>query len=216
MPDHIVELKKRPRDRVKIGLAGGRFFTVPDEAAQSYEIGSAVSDAEISRLDRMDQYFRGRDKALGLLSKRARTRKQIETALDTLSLEPSIRNGLLSELEQSGLVDDARFTREYVKLKAEVRRLGPYRLRHDLQRLGVRRTIVETVLDEVFDDDTQREMAREVALRRAGPGRIDEKAARRLSGFLQRKGFDFEVVNQVVYDLLHRRGPDPAESDTED
>ena len=216
MPDHIVELKTRPRDRVKIGLAGGRFFTVPLAAVETLAVGATLSDAEISRFDRMDQYFRGKDKVLRLLSKRARTRHQIATALESISIEPTIREGILSELEETGLIDDARFTRDYVKLKTEIRRLGPYRLRYDLKRLGVRKTIVDEVLDETFDTEVQMEMARDIAGRRAGGTRIDEKAARRLSGYLQRKGFDFEVVNRVVYDLLH--GPEknnPVGSDTD-
>lgn len=213
MPDHIVELKTRPRDRVRIGLAGGRFFTVPAEAAEPFEIGAALTDAEVLRLDRMDQYFRGRDKALRMLSKRARTRRQVETALDGLTLERSVRDGLLSELEENGLIDDRRFAQEYVKLKAEVRRLGPYRLRHDLKRLGVRASIVEAVLDETFDDAVQTEMAREVAARRAGSGPVDEKTARRLSGLLRRRGYAFEVIDRVIYELLRRPGGPDTEYD---
>ncbi len=212
MPDYIVELKTRPRDRVKIELAGGRFFTVPLEAAEALVFGATLSDEEIFRFDRMDQYFRGKDKVIGLVSKRARTRRQVETALESMSIESSIRNGILAELEELGLIDDARFTREYVKLKVEIRQLGPYRLRHDLKRLGVRKTIVDEVLAETFDTEVQLEMAKDVAGRRMGGARVDEKAARRLSGFLQRKGFDFEVVNRVVYDLLHNSESNKTDS----
>lgn len=205
MPDHIVELKPRPRGRVTIKLAGGRFFTVPLDQTRELSVGTALSDGEISRLDRIDQYFRGRSKAMLLLSKRARTRAQIKTALKKLSIEPSIQDGILSELIETGLVDDRRFAREYVHLKSEVRGFGPHRLRHDLTRLGVGSAIVDEVLDGSFDSEKQTSMARELALRRAGGGSVDEKTARRIADLLRRKGFDFEVVNRVVYDLLHRR-----------
>jgi regulatory protein len=185
-------------------------------AAETLVFGATLSDEEISRFDRVDQFFRGRDKVLQLLSKRARTRHQMATALESMAIESSIQRGILSELEELGLIDDARFTREYVKLKVEVRRLGPYRLRHDLKRLGVHKTIVDEVLDETFDTEVQMEMAKDVAGRRTGGARVDEKVARRISGFLQRKGFDFEVVNRVVYDLLHSpetNNPDSTDTD---
>jgi hypothetical protein len=41
---------------------------------------------------------------------------------------------------------------------------------------------------------------------------VGEKEIRRLSALLKRKGFDFEIVNQVSYALLHQSG---IESDIE-
>jgi regulatory protein len=207
MPDHIIELKPRPRDRVMVSLAGGRFFTIPAGGAQ-LSVGTVLSDEAIARLDRMDQYFRGKDKAVSLISKRSRTREQVKAALEKLSIDSPVRDGILSELEDIGLIDDVRFTREYVRIKSEVRRQGPYRLRYDLKRLGVRKSIVDEVLDDSFDEHTQEVMARELAHRRAGGQPVDEKAARRIADFLRRKGFDYEVVNHVVYDLLHHKNLD--------
>jgi regulatory protein len=214
MPDHIVELKPRPRGRVTVKLAGGRFFTIPQEAA-AYAVGAVLADEEIVRLDRMDQYFRGKDKALRLIARRMRTREQVAQALGKLEIEESIRNGILAELTEAGAIDDLRFAREYVRVKKDVRRLGPFRLRHDLKRMGVRKAFVDEVLKESFDADTQRAMARELAHRRAGSGRVDEKAARRIADLLRRRGFDYEIVNHVVHDLLHRSSVRDHEQEVE-
>jgi regulatory protein len=209
MSDHVVELKPRPRGLVTVKFAGGRFFTIPLDQAQGLEIGTVVRDDEVDRLDRVDQYFRGKGKALRLLSKRARTRKEIKSALDNLSIESSIRDGILSELAETGLIDDRRFAREYVRLKAEVRDFGPHRLRHDLKKLGVSPSIVDDAVDEAFDTDVQEEAARRVARKRAAGSPVDEKTARRIAGVLRRKGYDYEVINRVLYDFLHDRDRDP-------
>jgi regulatory protein len=206
MPDHVVELKPRPRDKVSVRLSGGRFFTIPAQSAQALSLNMVLSDEDIGRLDRMDQYFRGKEKALRLLSLRARTRREIKTALDKLDLEPSIRDGLVAELEEAGLINDLKFTREYVRVKSEVKRFGPHRLRHDLKRLGVARTVVDEVLEESFDPESQEEMARELVARRIGGDAADEKTVRRIAGLLRRKGYDYEVVNRICYDLLRRLG----------
>lgn len=203
MPDHIAELKPRPRGMVAVKLAGGRFFTIPQDAAK-FDVGTLVGDDEIARLIRMDQYFRGKDKALRLISKRMRSRRQVAAALDKLDIESSIREGILAELEEAGLIDDRRFAREYVKVKKDVRRLGPFRLRRELEGMGVRRAFVDEALQESFDAGTQETMARELARSRAGEGPVDEKAARRIADLLKRKGFDFEIVNHVVHELLRR------------
>jgi regulatory protein len=203
MPDNIVELKPRPRGRITVKLAGGRFFTIPQEAV-TFAVGTVLADEDIVRLDRMDQYFRGKDKALRLISKRMRTRDQVAASLEKLNLEQSICDGIVGELEEAGLINDLRFAREYVKVKRDVRNMGPFRLRHDLIRFGVRKAFVEQALEESFDAEIQERMARETAFRRVGSGPVDEKAARRIADHLRRKGFDFEIVNHVVHDLLHR------------
>jgi regulatory protein len=212
MPDNIVELKPRPRGRVTVKLAGGRFFTIPQEAV-TFAVGTVLSGDDIIRIDRMDQYFRGKDKALRLIAKRMRTREQVAASLEKLKIEQSILGGILSELEEAGFIDDLRFTREYVRVKMDVRKLGPFRLRHDLLRLGVRKAFVDKVLDESFDAAIQEKMARETAGRRVGSGPVDEKAARRIADHLRRQGYDFEIVNHVVHDLLHRSNDRPYEEE---
>jgi len=210
MPDRIAELKPRPRERVLVTLSGGRFFTIPAEQAYVLSVGLEISDAEIARLDHIDQYFRGREKALRLLALRNRTRHEVKTALEKISIESAIREGILSELEENGLVDDARFAREYTQTKAEARFMGPHRLRHDLARLGVRRDVVDAAIEETFGGETQEAQAWALVERKLGLSTPDEKSVRRLAGLLRRKGYDYEVVNRVSYELLRRAGNERA------
>lgn len=210
MPDRIAELKPRPRERVLVTLAGGRFFTIPAQQAHVLSVGLEISEQEIARLDHIDQYFRGREKALRMLSLRQRTRHEVKNALETMSIEPAIREGILTELEEDGLIDDARFAREYAQTKAEARFMGPHRLRQDLARLGVRRDVVDAAMRETFGGETQEAQAWALVDRKLGLSTPDERTVRRLAGLLRRKGYDYEVVNRVSYELLRRAGSDRA------
>jgi regulatory protein len=207
MPERIAQLKPRPRDRVTVTLSGGRFFTIPAERAASLSEGVELSDDEVARLERVDQYFRGMDKAVRLLSLRARTRYELKTALNRLEIAPPVRDGIVAELEEQGLVDDRRFALEYVRVKADVRAMGPHRLRHDLRKRGVAGETIEAVLGEEFDVERQESMARALVERKV-TGPVDEKTVRRVAGLLRRKGYDYEVVNRISYDLLQRIGSD--------
>ncbi len=212
MSEHIVERKPRPRDRVMIRLSGGRFFAIPEEAAAPLAVGAELSDEDIERLVRIDQYLRGRDKALRMLAIRGRSRREIEDALRALGVADAVRGGIVSELEEKGLVDDARFAREFVSVKKDVRRLGPHRLRADLKKLGVKRSAVDDALAS-FGADEQERLARSLAERAVRNGPVDEKVVRRVAAMLTRKGFDYGVVNRIAADLARRmeRGSDDAE-----
>lgn len=197
-----------------IRLSGGRFFAIPEEAAALLEVGAELSDADIERLDGVDQYLRGRDKAMRMLSLRARSRREVDDALRALGIRDAIRLGLVAELEESGFIDDARFAREFVSVKKDVRRLGPHRLRADLKKLGVNRAVVDRALT-TFSPDEQEAMARALVARQVGDGDVSEKVLRRIMGMLTRKGYDYAVVNRVAYELARRvkRNPDEGPSD---
>jgi regulatory protein len=212
MSEHIVERKPRPRDRVMIRLSGGRFFAIPEEVAAPLSVGAELSDAEIARLDSLDQYLRGRDKVLRMLALRGRSRREVETALRGIGVCDAVLGGIVGEFEEKGLIDDVRFAREFVSVKKDVRRLGPHRLRADLKRLGVGRNEAEGALAD-YGADEQLTHARTLAERAVRNGPIDEKVVRRVASMLSRKGFDYGVVNRVAADLARRikRGPDDAD-----
>lgn len=206
MPETIVEIKPRPRDRMLIRLSGGRFFTIPQSEGETLGTGIALRDEDVERLSRIDQYLRGRDKALRLLSIRARSRHELESALAGMEIVAGVRNGILEELRELGLVDDVRFAREYAGVRVELKHVGPHRLRFELRKFGVSSAIVDRVLDESFPSGRQDELAWEVVRKRLGSRKPDEKDVRRINDLLKRKGFDYGVINRIAYELLKRRG----------
>jgi regulatory protein len=208
MTEHVIEYRPRPRQRVYIKLSGGRSFTIPVSDGHPLRLGLELSEAEVERLVRLDQYHRGKDKAFRLLSIRARTRHEIAVALENLGIEPSIRGGIVEELEELGLIDDEKFTRDYIQTKMDVKQLGPHRLKHLLSKLGVKMPVIETALAELFDTEVQEALSWRLVDKRLSRQNLDEKAVRQINGLLQRKGFDYEVVNRVSYALLKRTGQD--------
>jgi regulatory protein len=206
MSEIIVERKPRPHERVFLRLSGGRFFTVPESGAEILLPGTALEDEDITRLSRIDQYVRGRDKALRMLSIRSRSRHEIESALAGLEIEPGVRAGILDELRGLGLVDDAKFAREYVGARVELKRLGPHRLKFELRKLGVGPAIVEQAIEEAFPTGRQEELAWMAVRKKLGSRIPDERDIRRVNDYLKRKGFDYGVINRVAYELLRKFG----------
>jgi regulatory protein len=212
MSETIVERKPRPRDRVWIRLSGGRFFAIPEEAAVAYAVGTSLSIEDIERLDRIDQYLRARDKAMRLLAMRARSRREIETALRGMGIADAVRGGVVAELEEAGLIDDARFAREFVSVRKDTRRVGPHRLRADMAKLGVNRALVDRAL-ATYSTDEQEVLARALVERTLRGGVADEKAVRRAIALLKRKGYDYSVVNRIAYELA-RKIPRASDAET--
>ena len=211
MSETVVERKPRPRDRVWIRLSGGRFFAIPEEAATACAIGASLSAEDVDHLDRLDQYTRGRDKAMRMIAMRSRSRREIDSALRTMGLADAVRGGIVAELEEDGFIDDARFARELVSVRKDTRRVGPHRLRADMTKLGLNRAVVDRALAS-YGAEEQETLARALVERTLRGGVIDEKAVRRVVALLKRKGYDYSVVNRVAYELA-RKIPRTSDSD---
>ncbi len=202
MPEIIVERKPRPRERVWIKLSGGRFFAIPEAAAQACVVGAALSADDVAKLERMDQYVRARDKAMRMLAVRSRSRREIDAALRTLGIADAVRAGVVDELQEAGFIDDARFAREFVSVRKDTRRVGPHRLRADMNKLGLRRADVDKALAN-YGTEEQETLARALVERTVGAV-VDERTLRRVVALLKRKGYDYAVVNRVAYDLARK------------
>jgi len=204
MSESIVEWKPRSRDRVFIRLSGGRFFTVPVAETQTLENGAALSDEDIEKLSRIDQYFRGKDKAMRLLALRPRSRWEVKSALDGIGLIPAIRDGVLLDLKEKGLIDDVRFASEFVRNQIELKLMGPHRLRFTLKKRGVSASIIDDVLSREVTASGQEAAAWRLVRKKIGEKTPDDGDIRRLSGVLRRKGLDYEIINRVLYQLLEQ------------
>ncbi len=208
MSESIVEWKPRPRDRVFIKLSGGRFFTVPQSETLPLKSGAVLSNEEIEQLSRVDQYSRGRDKALRLLAIRSRTRFEIKSALDGLNILRTIRDGILDQFGEIGLIDDRRFAREYIR--GSVASKGPHRLKFELEKRGVHPAVVGEMLQSEISDDEQEKAARSMADKKLAGRRPDEKDVRRINALLRRRGIDYEIINRLTMELLQRARNDDA------
>ena len=123
-----------------------------------------------------------KDRALGLLAVRWRSRRELEMRLRAAGFEETAVTAALDDLERAGLIDDERFARELALAKSN-RMDGSRSVRSALAKAGVAPGLAEEVVDDLGDD---RERAVALAASRVSrmTGLEPEAAYRRLYGFL--------------------------------
>jgi regulatory protein len=141
--------------------------------------------------------------ALRFLGYSARSRSEMQKRLEKDEFAPEIIAAVLAELEARNWVNDAQFARDWVEDRAERKKYGKGRLAAELRRKGVDKDEVTAALDTVEDAD---ELAR---ARSAAASRwkliedeTDREALqsekRRVAAFLQRRGFGWAIITQVL------------------
>ena len=146
------------------------------------------------------------ERALGLLSVRARSRRELEQRLRQAGFEADEVTEELERLESVGLVDDEAFARQLVQHEFESRKSGRRVVRSALARKGVSADVAASVLDELGGADEAR--ALELAMTRAARLRaLDPPVAfSRLSSLLIRRGHDPATARRVARRALEIEG----------
>jgi regulatory protein len=134
-------------------------------------------------------------RALNLLGYRARSEAEVRDRLRRYGYVDETIEVVVLRLKELGYLDDAEFAR--LKAHEKARKYGPRRVSVELRKSGVGEALAQEVVREEFADRSEVEEARSAAERRYN-GRGSDAEARRVYGFLVRRGYSAEVCAQVA------------------
>jgi regulatory protein len=141
--------------------------------------------------------------ALRKLTARARTRYELDQALQAKNVPQTVTDSVLDRLQEIGLVDDASFAIDWVTSRQQRRHLSRRALRRELEAKGVERDEIDRALDSV-ERCAELTSARNIVERRraAMTGLTRDVQYRRLAGMLSRRGFDAALITRVLADVM--------------
>lgn len=192
--------RSRPKDD------GGRGRLRPVSRNETWAESAATESSEpeetgAERDERIDRLVisRLRRSALSVSEVRA---VLVEHGLDDLEVEEWIER-----YERLGYLDDAKLAEQVVHSHGVRRGRGSGAIMQELGRRGVDNALARAAVEDL-DPETELENARAVAERRARQLRgLDRQTAeRRLSAFLQRRGYPGDVVREAVSAALAAEG----------
>ena len=120
----------------------------------------------------------------------------MERYLRNKEVAPEIINRVISQLEAVGYVDDAAFAEFWVRNREDFRPRSVWALRGELRTKGISDEMIELAVESIDEAESAYRAAQSQARRLAHQDY--QVFRRRLGGFLQRRGFNYSVVKQVV------------------
>nr|WP_232021662.1 regulatory protein RecX [Pseudonocardia autotrophica] len=162
-----------------------------------------------------EQEARAKEICLRLLTDRARSVKELGDALRRKEIADEVAHRVLERFDEVGLVDDKAFADQWVRSRHRHRGLGKRAIALELHRKGIDRDVADEALTEI-DDDSERDRARELVVRRlrslpVGTREQRQSTARKLVGMLARKGYGGGVAYGVVKEEIAAAGADADE-----
>ena len=149
-----------------------------------------------------------RKASINALARKGMSSAEMVTLLENREIEPDEVAAEVERLERAGLLDDHVLAHDLVATLRDRKGLGKSAITAELRRRRVDQAAIDEALESV-DVDDELERATEVAVKRAGQLRSYDRttAERRLSAFLQRRGYSGSVVGAAVNAALGPAGP---------
>jgi regulatory protein len=197
-----IQRQKRNTNRLSIYIDGKYAFSLDYDtlAGAGLHVGDEVTDELKAELVEKDGFARARDYAYSLLSYRDRTAHEIRERLGEKGFERTLVERVIALLREKGFVDDRAFALKWVDDIRASRPMGRLRIEHELRRRRVADRIIDEVCDLRVPIDAERELAESAAEKRIRvlAGHPREEAMRKLEAFLRGRGFDFDIIRELV------------------
>ncbi len=116
----------------------------------------------------------------------------------------------LADLREQGVLDDTKYARDLMARLTVGKAAGRRKIAFELKRHGISKKISDELLDTISNEDEIERALEQARLRWIAGSKLDpQKRKKRLYDFLIRKGYDF----QIVQDILQRLSTEPTDNE---
>lgn len=156
--------------------------------------------------------------AINGLARRAYSVYEMRTYLERRAEDKDVVRTVLDRLKHLNYLDDARYARQFVRLRAELRKQGAFRIARDLRARGVPDRHIEAALAERSPESSESALVRERLVRRIKMlrGPLDERRVASLYRSLLRAGFAADTIRRELSALTKKPVEELSESNGEE
>lgn len=199
-----LETQKKNKNRISIYINDKYAFGVHRDVLYKLNIeeGKSFDKDFIEKIIKTEEQKKANNYAMMLLSYRPRSQKEIKDKMKQKGYDSEVIDKTLQLLKEYNYINDEDFAKEYIKLKSK--KYGSKRIKIELSRKGIKEEIINDVLHEEIDYDSEYNIALEHAEKKIRAYKGDERDAvyRKLGSYLQRRGFSYDIVSKILRELV--------------
>ena len=184
------------KDRVNIFLDDQYAFSLAIAAAVGLKVGDTLTEEQIAARQSQDTLEKAKEQVIRLIAQRPRSVTEVRRYLQGKGYDEPQVEQVITRLQAVDLLDDTTFSEYWIDQRLTFKPRSQMALRYELQQKGISRDVMDTLLSEVDEVAAATQAAeRKLNSLRHLP---QEEFRAKLSGFLQRRGFRYETIRQVV------------------
>ncbi len=190
-----IEPQAKNKDRVNIFLDGEFKLGCSLELAMlnHLKVNTEISDEQLEKLVFENEKGQALNKAVTLLGKNLKTRRQMRTYLNDKGYSKNIVDYVIDKLSEYNYINDINYATIYVK--SVKNKYGKLKIINNLRQKGISEKDIDEVMQE-FESDTQSILT--LAQKYMKNKEINQDNMAKLYRHLLSKGFGYDEVNSIV------------------
>ena len=201
-----IEVQKRNKDRVNIYLDNEYAFSISMELVYKESLKPKM-EIDVERLkDIADKegYLKCKNTALRIIERSFKTEKEMRDKLKEKEYTDNQIEKTIEFLREYNFINDESYVKAYINDKLASR--GRQKIKYDLIKKGVGRNLIDEKLS-CIDSDDEKNTAFNLAKKKYNSIKKSESDTYKLSGklyrFLMSKGYNYELVKDVVKEVMN-------------
>jgi regulatory protein len=199
-----IETQKKNNNRVSIFINDEFSFGIYYKTVMKFDltVGLELSDELLNEIKIDNEYNKCFNQALNYLSYQERTVKEVRSKLKDKEYLKFTVDKVVRELINLKYLNDFEYAKRYIEFK--IKKMGKWKIKSKLSDKGIDEAILDRLLNN-YSEDIQYESALLIATKKNNQySDISyQKRYSRLSGLLNRKGYSYSIINEVLSNVLY-------------
>ena len=148
--------------------------------------------------------------AMRALMRRAHSVYEMRQSLERRAEDKSLVKKIIERLKSAGLIDDARYAKQFARQRTESRKQGKFRIARDLRARGIPDRHIEAALVELSQETDEAALIRKRIQRKLKllRGEIDERKIASLYRSLLCAGFPSDLIRRELRAITREDVPE--------
>lgn len=201
-----IQVQKKNASRFSL-FAEGKFLIGVSEATLTdlnLKKGVEITPFLFDKITEAEQKWAAREYFFRILSRRDHSRKELKDKAYKKGYSGSFLDVILDEFEQKEYINDHKFALKYTADKFEFNNWGPYKIRTQLFKKGISKSVVEECIQEVFGEMAVKESMVDLVRkkRKRYQREPEQKRKKKIFDFLMRKGYNSNDILKHMDEFL--------------
>ncbi len=203
MPVTITRIERQKKHAKRYSLFCNEQFIigVSESTLLKFKLhsGCELDDDTIAAITTEESLTAVREQAGRYLSRRPHSIRELSIKLKQKNFPPAHIDRVLRQFRENGYLDDRQFGQMLITEEKRLRKSGPLVIKNKLFKKGLDRELIAQLLEENYSETEQLENACALAEKKLKHlNRSGRELQRKMSAFLQQKGYSWEIVKSVV------------------
>lgn len=165
----------------------------------SLKVDMTIPQSALDEIIFQNDYRRAKERAFYLFDYRDHSYKELYDKL-IKNYSEEVCDTVMDKMCELGLIDDKKYAEKLARQLFEVKHVGKYKAKFEMQRKGINKEIIDELMNEYEDDTTDR--LKELIEKKYIRYLTDKKGVQKVFNALVRCGYSYSDVREALNEYL--------------